>query len=270
MTNITFSTCWYILKSKFDVETYTRWMDNMLSNVNSYNLVVYSDKNSASYIEKYLDNPRIKLVIKEVHEFYNYKYKKQWIKNHLNNELLRDKVNWQVNMLWNEKVCFVNETVQEKYFDTEFYGWCDIGYFRNRKNDTCSNELTFWPSPEKIESLDKNRIYYACVNNNKPHIEYLYYLIQNKNDLGLPKYPIPPEQFSIAGGFFILHKDKMEWWKTTYDTRLQLYFDNDYLVKDDQIIVVDCVFTEIENFKLCCEANPEYDNWFLFQRYLSV
>jgi len=46
MPDITFSTCWYLFKAKFDVSTYLHWIDNMLSNVNTYNLVVYCDVQS--------------------------------------------------------------------------------------------------------------------------------------------------------------------------------------------------------------------------------
>jgi hypothetical protein len=94
-------------------------------------------------------------------------------------------------------------------------------------------------------------------------------LICDKNENGLLKHPIPVYKNSIAGGFFILHKDKIQWWKNTYDKKLKLYFDNNRLVKDDQFIIVDCVFSDKEeNFCLCTE-NSEYDNWFLFQRLLS-
>ena len=74
---------------------------------------------------------------------------------------------------------------------------------------------------------------------------------------------------SVAGGFFILYKDKIKWWTKTFDTKLQLYFKNNYLVKDDQIILMDCIFTNPENFSLFRENNPSFDNWFMFQRILN-
>jgi hypothetical protein len=94
-------------------------------------------------------------------------------------------------------------------------------------------------------------------------------IINDKNSIGLPSRPIPPNQISIAGGFFISHKDKLEWWRNTYDNKLKLYFENEYLVKDDQIIIADCVFSNLADFCLCKEQNHRNDNWFLFQRFLS-
>lgn len=268
MHNITLSTSWYILKSKFNILTYLQWIDNMLSNVNNYNLVIYSDEPSSQFLHKYLENPNIKLIIKPFEQFYMYKYKDDFIKNHEKNIALNNYIDWKLHMLWCEKTNFVKETVQNKYFDTEFYGWCDIGYFRNLENDSSTDELRDWPNNNKITELNKEQIYYACINNDKNYIFFLYYIINSKNEVGLPTMPIPDNQLSIAGGFFILHKTKIEWWHNTFDTKLALYFKYDYLVKDDQIIIIDCVLTDLNNFCLLTEESLKYNNWFLFQRFL--
>jgi len=240
----------------------------MLSNVNNYNLVIYSDDSSSLILNTYLQNPRIRLIIKPYEQFYTYRYKDDWINNHEKNILLRERIDWKVNMLWNEKVHFVYETMQQKYFDTDFYGWCDIGYFRGTNRDLHSTALSNWPSPDKLSMLDKDKIHYACVNNNNDCIYELWTLINDRNEVGVPTKEIPAHQTSIAGGFFISHKDKLEWWRNTFDSRLSLYFQHDYLVKDDQIIIVDCIFSDLNNFRLYKEENPTYDNWFLFQRLL--
>ena len=93
-------------------------------------------------------------------------------------------------------------------------------------------------------------------------------IIDTKNEIGLPIKPIPENQISVAGGFFILHKDKIDWWRKTYEDKVKLYFENDYLIKDDQIIIVDCIFSNLDKFNLVRENNRRFDNWFLFQRYL--
>lgn len=265
--NITFSTCFYQFKNKFTKDHYIQWIDNMLSQVNNYYLVIYTDKETENLFNKYI-NKNIKIIIKPIEEFKLYKYKDKWISNHEKNYLLKDKVSWEVNMLWNEKVHFVHETMNNKYFDTQFYGWCDIGYFRNRAKDMSKEELIEWCNPKKIESLDINKIYYALVNNNTNYVCTLIKIIQNKNKYMLPQIPIPPDQWSIAGGFFISHKKNLEMWRDYYYSKIDLYFKHDYLIKDDQIIIIDCIFSRIKDFKLVEEKNPKYDNWFLFQRYL--
>jgi len=266
--SITFSTCWYNFKAKFDPSVYYQWIDNMLSNVNNYNLVVYCDYEGFKLLEKYDDNHRIKIIIKPHNQFYTYRYRSEWILNHEKNDLLKTRVDWKLNMLWSEKIHFVHQTMVNKYFDTDFYGWCDIGYFRGRPNDLSREQLVNWPNTNKITLLDINKIYYACVNNNPEYMNMLAHIVNNKNDLGLPETPIPPHQVSIAGGFFICHKSRVEWWRNTMDQKLALYFKHGYLVKDDQIIVADCILSDLEHFALCKEEDLRYDNWFLFQRLL--
>lgn len=265
---VTFSTCWYEFKAKFDKSIYYRWIDNMLANVRNYNLVIYSDEKSSVCLQPYLTNPRIKLVLKPFEQFFNYRYAKLWEKNHEKNYELNQKVDWRVNMLWAEKVHFVFETMVGEYFESEYYGWCDIGYFRGRQNDLPTNLIRTWPNPEKIAHLHPSKIYYACINNDSPYINKLFERVVQKNDLGLPSIPLPPNQQSIAGGFFITHGDNVEWWRRTFDEKLSLYFTHDYLVKDDQMVIADCIFSNMRAFSLCREDNSLFDNWFLFQRFL--
>jgi hypothetical protein len=101
-------------------------------------------------------------------------------------------------------------------------------------------------------------------------MEQMTQLINNKNEKGLPTNPIPPIQQSIAGGFFILHRNKIKWWAKIYETKLRDYFENDYLVKDDQMILVNCILDDDlkHHFQLYYEKKPKLDNWFLFQRIL--
>jgi hypothetical protein len=266
--SITFSTAWYIFKSKFDPSIYKKWMDNMLSNVNEYYLVVYTDVDGFHYIRPYLSNPRIKVVFKSYDEFYTYKYKDDWISNHEKNHYLNKRIDWQLNMLWCEKINFVSETMKKNYFKTEYFGWCDIGYFRGNSNDLPCDVLSKWPSNHKVSALKHDKVYYACVNNDNQYLCELYTIINDKNEIGLPKMEIPQHQVSIAGGFFISHSSKLEWWRKTFYDKLDLYLKNDYLIKDDQIIIADCVFSDVDNFELIEEESSEYDNWFLFQRFL--
>ena len=113
-----------------------------------------------------------------------------------------------------------------------------------------------------------NKICYACITNDVGYMNFLYKIVNNRNEKDLPVLPIPAHQNSIAGGFFILRKDNINWWATTYDNKLKLYFENGYLVKDDQIILVDCVLTNLDRFTLFRENN-NIDNWFMFQRILN-
>jgi hypothetical protein len=268
--NITFSTCWYSFKAKFDFSVYAQWIRNMLSNVHAYNLVIYTDEAGlASFnFDAYAAvNPRIRVIIKPFESFRNYAIKDMWISNHDKNTYLNQWVDWRVNALWSEKVHFVHETVTQKYFDTEYYGWCDIGYFRGRTmgqlQDLPMTKLRGWPNPEKIAVLNPAKIYYGCINNDWTQIEHCIHTLNSGGTLD-------PRLNFIAGGFFMLHKSKAEWWAVTYDAKLHRHLTDGRVVKDDQQIIVDCVFSKDtqSHFYICREEGGRYDNWFMFQRTL--
>jgi hypothetical protein len=266
--SITYSTCFYVIKSKFEPHIYAQWMNNFFSIVNHFNLVLYTDENSYPYIPTHFNNNNIKIIIKPFEQFYTYKYKHFWIKNHTRNMLLNNKTSWELNMLWSEKIWFVKDTIERKIFETDLYGWCDIGYFRNRPNDLHTFSLVNWSNEKQLNKIYQNKIIYACVNNDVNHLSKI---LNIKNNIGLPLKEIPPTQQSISGGFFILHKNQIHWWAYTYYSKLLLYFENNYLVKDDQIILADCIFSteNADKFTLFRENTTKFDNWFMFQRILS-
>ena len=266
---ITFVSAFYILKSKFTKKKYEKWFSYLLPNVKKFNLVVFCDKKSKPLLEKYSkNNSNIKLVLLELESFYNYKYKTNWIENHKKNKLAKYK-DWQLNMLWSEKISFVKKAYLNKYFpETDWYGWCDIGYFRGEeRGDITQKQIQQWPDHKKINKLDKNKIYYALVRFNIDYLQALFNVINDKNSFGLPKNAIPADQWSIAGGFFLICKNNIDYWFNCFNNRLQLYFKHKYLVKDDQILVVDLIFSNKKKFELvkeCTYSNP----WFVFQRFL--
>tara|TARA_B110000285_G_scaffold229434_1_gene294136 strand:+ start:894 stop:1688 length:795 start_codon:yes stop_codon:yes gene_type:complete len=263
MPTITFVTCWYELKSKFNILEYKKWMKNFLYNINNFYLVIFTNKKSY-YLFKDLikDNINIKVIFKEFQEFKCSQY--DWIKNHKKNNLLNENgrfsTDLKLNMLWNEKIDFVKHVIDEIIFDTPWYGWCDIGYFR-----TNNNIVENWPNVDKIKGLNKDKIYYAKVSNN---IDHLVKMVLNKNTLGLPAQEIPPSQISFAGGFFLIHKNKCNWWHDIYYNHLTKYFNNNYLVKDDQIIILDCIINNLSHFQIIQEPDRFKDPWFVFQNFL--
>lgn len=265
--NITFSTCYYRFNSKFSDSTYLHWIKNLftLSKNNLFNLVIYTDDVTLRLLPELQSilptANNVKIILKPIETFFTYS-KDSWIKNHNMNDLLNSKIQWEVNMLWNEKINFVRETYEKQYFNTEFYAWCDIGYFRNRANDSNMSELCNWGS--NISHIDSEKINYACVSTHalSNYLTFIHF------DKGFPYPSIPHNQVSVAGGFFVLHASKIKWWHQTYYEKLKLYFDHEKLVKDDQIIVITCILENIDKFKLHFE-NSQKDNWFMFQRILN-
>ena len=269
---ITLVSCWYNLKNKHSINQFESWICRFLKNVKKFNLVIFSDNGSHKMIQEHIkDNKLIKLILLEHTDFYNYKYKECWEKNH---ELIRKmninhikNIDWKVLMLWAEKISFVKYVVDNKIFDTEFYGWCDIGYFREGSKNITQKEIQEFPNYDIINGLSKNHIYYANTKNENVINTYSKSIL-DKNEYGLPKTPIDVNQVSIAGGFFLSYKQNIDWWRKTFDDTLNIYFKHNYVVKDDQYIILDCVCTHRTKFILIRESNPKYSEWFAFQHFL--
>ena len=193
--NMTFVSCWYELHSNHPTSDYNSWINNMLTNVNNYYLVIYTDMKSYAALQPYAEKShhRIHVIIKEKEEFVNFKYRDFWERNHLRNMDINLLAEWTLNMLWSEKVHFVAEVVflaptnndnKFSFSKTHYYGWCDIGYFRNQPADTPTSELKGWPNPQKINSLKSDRVYYAqtLVKSNNENPTNINYLRKFQND----------------------------------------------------------------------------------------
>lgn len=271
---LTLSTCFYVLKSKFPVQQYVEWINNILSIVKNFNLVIYTEPISYKYIchLKNLNNPHIKVIIKHKTEFKLYKYHDQWIHNHDKSHLdLHQNISWELNMLWNEKVFFVEDTIKNAYFKTFYYGWCDIGYFRNNYNNIHTKYLTNWPNIVTLlkDPFTKKAIHYACVqkddelyNNELLHIKRHY----EENLLEHPLNDLLRNYF--AGGFFILKHQLIHHFAKMYEDKLVYYFKNNYTIKDDQTILTDIIATNQTLFCIHDIMNTEFDEWFAFQKIL--
>jgi len=268
---LTLSTCFYVLKSKFNPQQYVKWFSNLLSIVRNFNLVIYTDMLSFNYIKDIinLNNTLIKIVFKPLEEFELYKYKDDWIRNHSNSNLLLHKnIDWKLNMLWNEKIFFVKDTINKGYFNTLYYGWCDIGYFRNNLNNVHTNYLQNWPNPINLLKFPfiNNCIHYARVEKNNDiynnEIEHIkeHYLNDFKTH---PSSNLLLNTF--AGGFFILQNTMIYLYAKMYEEKLKYYFDKNYTIKDDQTILLDIIATNQQLFEIHDNFSNYLNEWFMFQ-----
>ena len=66
---ITFSSCFYIIKSKFDANQYLQWLSNLLYIANNFNLVIYTDEYTCNFIDT-KNKPNIKVIIRPLEQFY--------------------------------------------------------------------------------------------------------------------------------------------------------------------------------------------------------
>ena len=273
---ITFTTAWYDLGAKFAKEQYYSWAQTLLQNVRKFTLVVYVEDDASAQLITRLSggaNPQIRIVIFPFYKLPLYgEYSREFEENHQRNGLLLGRVSWKLVLLWCSKQFLVQHTEENVVCNSEYYGWCDLGYFRSRAGklgELSGADIREFPDLTKIRELNRDTIHYALVN---PFImNALKGLVMNRGDNGLPVVPIPADQISIAGGFFILGGGgKARWWREQFEAHLFKYFAGGVVVKDDQYVIIDFILMNPAMFQLWMEQpRNNVDSWFLFQRLLT-
>ena len=128
-----------------------------------------------------------------------------------------------------------------------------------------------WPHPKKLLSLmytSSPLIHYGCVQNDINVFNELKNTVldhYSNKDTYINKNYLTD---CFAGGFFILPSVIINQYVEIFDEKLNYYFSNNYFIKDDQTIIMDCIFTNPQLFSIHYESYIYYDNWFMFQRIL--
>ena len=69
----------YILDSKFNIETYESWMCNLLTNVNNFRIIIYTNNETYPILALY-ECDKVIIVIKELEELSTYYLKENGLK----------------------------------------------------------------------------------------------------------------------------------------------------------------------------------------------
>lgn len=287
--NITFSSCLYQLKNRHGSDKHMEWFRDFMKVVNRFYLVIYTGENEYSVIQNEIsrldDNAqhKIKVVVKPFTEFQNYKHERFWRSNNEREEnKMKDIADWRLSMLWCEKTHFVRETIEKRYFDTEYYGWCDIGYFRDTLSVSTASPAyrniirEHWPNPTIIRRLHKDKVYYGC-NVQPKYMDYaMNWMTRHFDNIdsitGIPRDLYHPYARYFSGGFYITGREKALWWNNTFQSALEKYINAGAFLKDDQHIIAYCIFTGSRDVDFCViysNDNNNIDNpWFLFRDFL--
>ena len=291
--NITFSSCLYQLKNRHGIEKHMEWFRDFMKVVNRFYLVIYTSENEYPVIRNEIsgldDNAqrKIKVIIKPFTEFQNYKHERFWRSNNEREESkLKDIADWRLSMLWCEKTNFVRETIEKQYFDTEYYGWCDIGYFRDTLSAstataTPASHTTIreqWPNPAIVRRLHKDKVYYGCNVQPKYMEKATKWMVQHfhpsniDSTTGVPRDLYRPDAHYFSGGFYITGREKALWWNDTFQCALEKYINAGAFLKDDQHIIAYCVFRgpRDANFRIVYSSDNNRDEnaWFIFRDFL--
>tara|TARA_B000000477_G_scaffold3642_1_gene3309 strand:+ start:2126 stop:2920 length:795 start_codon:yes stop_codon:yes gene_type:complete len=259
--DITIVTCYLdIDKSKHGKENYKIWIMNYLSIIKNNNIVIYCncDRTIRLILElrsNYLN--KTKIVKINIQDLYTYKYIDYFTKDNK-----KDPEKYHVTelyLIWNNKVAFMYDAFKNKYFDTEYYMWTDIGMLREEKLYDILNANDFKCN---VEKLNKNKIILLKLNNfTKEELSYKNTIIPYKYKTGINR---------CGGGAIISSKFLMEKWFNIYYSMLDTFISNDFFAGKDQNILNNIYIKYGDDLFNLIEPNDyNLDKWFYILYYIT-
>jgi hypothetical protein len=165
-------TCFYNLKSKHTFETYDKWIQNLLPNIQC-NLVVFTSPDLKDYILNYRKTLLDKTVIicQEFNELeLTNKYGDYWDRQYELDPQKHFGRNQNCYILWNSKLWFMKQAISINPFVSDKFVWTDIGCLRNT-NLNQIDQIKLYPLYDNI-SMGKIDI---VLMNTIPNIEQTYF-----------------------------------------------------------------------------------------------
>ena len=199
---------YWIVKNKFEKE-YFKWFYNTLQINCPY--VFFGNADSIELVKFYRGSLPTHYIECTVDEFYTFKYKEYMITHE------RHCPSQELNMIWNEKLFFIEKAAKINPFQSEFFGWIDAGIcvYRNLAAPTQQ-----FPDLKKLALLPKNKFIFTTSDNNifEPQRINTYY-------------------HYIAGTSYILHKSFIYLFLEKYKEYLELFLKKKDIIYTDQVIL---------------------------------
>ena len=152
---------------RMSYQTYGWWMRNTLSI--DANIVVYTESKFIEELTKYRQEfdpelKKTKFIEQPLEELPMYKKYNSILTKLMGSEEFNKKVSFHdvpemsqplYNIIMFNKVFFLKDTIDNKYFDNDMVIWADAGGLRNDVNLYKNKK---WPSISRIKKLDPNKI----------------------------------------------------------------------------------------------------------------
>jgi len=207
---------WELKNSKFNPETYGKWMENALKINAPY--VFFTTKNMIPFVKKYRKHPTM-FIEKTIDDFYfkRYNFDERYVHPFHVPSI-------ELGLIWLEKISLVKEASEKDPFGNEWYAWIDAAVCTYREKEPPTRQ---WPDKKKAEKLLKKE----CLN----YTTSLGYLHLNLNDIKKGDY-----QHRVSGTW-IIHKTFIPRfcdWFEVFMKKIILEFrkKNHYAVLSDQVI----------------------------------
>jgi hypothetical protein len=221
-------------------------------------MVIYTDHLSVDKLKSICEWRKDKTIIinKPLSETYCAKYINYW-----NNDWNRDpeKIihNTNLYIVWNEKSNFVKEAIQNNYFKTDYFCWCDIGCFRT--HETIS-KYRYFPNITKLSSIDKIHLL-----NIVPFQEKDLDTLKNIKLGRTTMHNFFNQQNRIGGTIFVGHINAWKKWIPLFYSTMELFMTHNTFAGKDQDIMAMIALLYPEVVQLI--TPPTSNDWFYLQDY---
>ena len=253
----TLVSCFYQLSySKHKLFNYVLWMINFFKIKNPK--IIYTDKKTYDKLFINIKEPTVKFIIYELDDFLvrnrltNLQWKHQYA---IDPEMFIH--NTELYKIWNEKTEMLKKSIENNYFNSDYFLWCDSGCFRDAN---IIKRYRDWPNSEKLRE-NKDKIIILNIE------DFLFTEISSLNLVDFTN------KNRVGGGIFGGHKDIcIKWHKYYYEIFNKFLINNLFLGKDQSVMANVYIqsLRNNDNFINLVHIPNDYkkNKWFFLQDYL--
>ena len=248
----------YPIKSKFSILKYLEWGNTFLKLESP--IVLFTEENLVEDIKRLRGNKPIQIIVIPFDELDTWKlYKDKWVEHHTFDPE-RNIHTPELYAIWAQKAFFVEKAIQQNFFNTEHFFWCDFGAFRNP--NISQSILASFPT---IDKFPKNILLLQSIG------DLLEEDILCKED-GIPgiKEWHSGKNDRLVGGLWGGDIIACLNWKAAYQKMLEIYFKIGRFAGKDQNVMLS---SYLQNPELAIVVKPtklDIDCWFHFHYLLST
>jgi hypothetical protein len=228
------------------------------------NLIIFTDNSSYDFIFKIRENnnylDRTKIIVKDMTEFYSYKYidYMRWCHTIDTEKSIHTP---ELYMIWCEKSFFLKEAKNINPFNSEWFFWTDIGSMRDKN---MIKDVVNYPNIDKIKLLPTDKMTLITIvpyqerdfildNNNIPIIYK-----NRSNNLSCA------DVIRIQAGFFGGYITVIDKWASKYEEILNLFISHNNFIGKEQFIMSTIYIQDPPSINLLQANNTDHDIWFDF------
>ena len=251
--NITLVTALFKMKSKFPLDLYLNWVENLLL-LNS-SIVFYVDKELLNIVKrkrpKMYENKTI-WIESSIYDFYSYKNFKKYFEESYKIDKEKSYHSVPLYMIWAEKCNFLKKAIYKNYFHSKCFYWIDAGYFRFKEDKYINN----WPSTKRC--YEDSRVILNGMR--KLSVEE----IEGLKNFNISIYNNFINKVNVAGGLFGGKSFYLIRFINLYYKAIKIFIKHNFFIGKDQNLFA---YISYLNPKIVKIINSK--DWYYFKIYLS-